>query len=213
MGVENPQVKSDLRNTRRGTTVAFPEDMTGQRSAPSLGRGIARWIRRHVTRDGRTLQQRLNRIADETWAADAGAAVRQPRLAINRTNGRLSHRVGVLVLTVAAVVILGIGGVNAAADSGPSSFTPLTQRPGSSHAILEGLRAAGEGALKVADGRESLAARQDFNKANRWTGPSTVPSQQRWPFRADPRRWPRLFANTTECTLSLDPITRRHWWR
>lgn len=32
-------------------------------------------------------------------------------------------------------------------------------------------------------------------------------------FAADPRRWPRLFANTTECTLSLDPITRRHWWQ
>jgi hypothetical protein len=35
----------------------------------------------------------------------------------------------------------------------------------------------------------------------------------RYPFMADPRRWPRLFANTTECTLSLNPITRRHWWQ
>lgn len=33
----------------------------------------------------------------------------------------------------------------------------------------------------------------------------------RYPFMADPRRWPRLFANTTECTLSLNPVTRRHW--
>lgn len=35
----------------------------------------------------------------------------------------------------------------------------------------------------------------------------------RYPFMADPRRWPRLFANTTECTLSLNPVTRRHWWQ
>jgi hypothetical protein len=35
----------------------------------------------------------------------------------------------------------------------------------------------------------------------------------RYPFMADPRMWPRLFANTTECTLSLNPITRRHWWQ
>jgi hypothetical protein len=34
-----------------------------------------------------------------------------------------------------------------------------------------------------------------------------------YPFMADPRRWPRLFANTTECTLSLNPVTRRHWWQ
>ena len=36
---------------------------------------------------------------------------------------------------------------------------------------------------------------------------------RRWPLRADPRRWPRLFANTTECTLSFDPVLRRHWWQ
>ena len=36
--------------------------------------------------------------------------------------------------------------------------------------------------------------------------------QRRWPFRANPRRWPGLFANTTECSLSFDPILRRHWF-
>jgi hypothetical protein len=36
---------------------------------------------------------------------------------------------------------------------------------------------------------------------------------RRWAFAAEPRQWPRLFANTTECTLSLSPITRRHWWQ
>lgn len=44
-----------------------------------------------------------------------------------------------------------------------------------------------------------------------WT-PAPAPPGRRWPFRADPRRWPRLFANTTECTLSFDPVLRRHWW-
>lgn len=37
-------------------------------------------------------------------------------------------------------------------------------------------------------------------------------THRRWPLRADPRRWPRLFANTSECTLSFDPVLRRHWW-
>ena len=45
-----------------------------------------------------------------------------------------------------------------------------------------------------------------------WVDSSAV-KLPRYPFMADPRRWPRLFANTTECTLSLNPITRRHWWQ
>lgn len=45
-----------------------------------------------------------------------------------------------------------------------------------------------------------------------WLDP-TAPKLPRYRFMADPRRWPRLFANTTECTLSLNPITRRHWWQ
>ena len=44
-----------------------------------------------------------------------------------------------------------------------------------------------------------------------WTPVDTNPPGRRWPLRADPRRWPRLFANTTECTLSFDPMLRRHW--
>ncbi len=39
------------------------------------------------------------------------------------------------------------------------------------------------------------------------------PPHRNWPFAADPRRWPRLFANTTECTLSFDPVLRRHRWQ
>lgn len=45
-----------------------------------------------------------------------------------------------------------------------------------------------------------------------WTPVDTNPPGRRWPLRADPRRWPRLFANTTECTLSFNPLLRRHWW-
>ena len=46
-----------------------------------------------------------------------------------------------------------------------------------------------------------------------WAPVDTGPPRGRWPLRADPRRWPRLFANTTECTLSFDPVLRRHWWQ
>jgi hypothetical protein len=46
-----------------------------------------------------------------------------------------------------------------------------------------------------------------------WRAPDADHVHRRWPLRADPRRWPRLFANTTECTLSFDPVLRRHWWQ
>ena len=51
-----------------------------------------------------------------------------------------------------------------------------------------------------------------FTLAKQWADSRAV-TLPRYPFMADPRRWPRLFANTTECTLSLNPITRRHWWQ
>ena len=46
-----------------------------------------------------------------------------------------------------------------------------------------------------------------------WSPVDAAPLGGRWPLRADPRRWPRLFANTTECTVSFDPVLRRHWWQ
>ena len=46
-----------------------------------------------------------------------------------------------------------------------------------------------------------------------WVTPEADQTYRRWPLRADPRRWPRLLANTTECTLSFDPVLRRHWWQ
>ena len=46
-----------------------------------------------------------------------------------------------------------------------------------------------------------------------WTPTDTSPPGGRWPLRADPRQWPRVLANTTECTLSFDPVLRRHWWQ
>ena len=46
-----------------------------------------------------------------------------------------------------------------------------------------------------------------------WRAATPDHTHRGWPLRADPRRWPRLFANTTECTLSFDPVLRRHWWQ
>lgn len=55
---------------------------------------------------------------------------------------------------------------------------------------------------------------QQARKTPRPVAPADVSHTGRhWPLRADPRRWPRLFANTTECTLSFDPVLRRHWWQ
>lgn len=48
-----------------------------------------------------------------------------------------------------------------------------------------------------------------------WTpdiGPPMWPWRLRRWFAAEPRRW-ALFADTTTCTLSLDPVLRRHWWQ
>ena len=45
-----------------------------------------------------------------------------------------------------------------------------------------------------------------------WSTAPVLPGR-RWPLRADPRRWPRLFANTTESTLSFDPVLRRYWFQ
>ncbi len=42
-------------------------------------------------------------------------------------------------------------------------------------------------------------------------GPPPGPPTKQW-LAADPRRWPRLFPDTTTCTLSRDPITGRHWF-
>lgn len=46
-----------------------------------------------------------------------------------------------------------------------------------------------------------------------WVDRKSSTKLPRYPFAADPRRWPRLFANTTECALSFSPVTRRHWWQ
>jgi hypothetical protein len=60
----------------------------------------------------------------------------------------------------------------------------------------------------------SSAASRRFTLLNArplWVDDAPHPPPHRsWRFAADPRRWPRLFANTTESTLSFDPILRRH---
>jgi len=59
--------------------------------------------------------------------------------------------------------------------------------------------------------RSELPIRQSWPPA--WRASDVDHAHRRWPLRADPRRWPRLFANTTECTSSFDPVLRRHWWQ
>lgn len=53
--------------------------------------------------------------------------------------------------------------------------------------------------------------RSDARRAT-WVTTQVLPGR-RWPLRADPRRWLRLFANTTEGTLSFDAVPRRQWWQ
>ena len=213
--IDNSRMKRHPSSPRRGITVASAEGMTGQRHAAILWRRIVWWIRRDATPGGWTLQRRLDPIVAEARTANAKTASGELRLSINRRkDSRLAHRrVVVRTLTVAALVILGIGGASAAMDSGPSSPGPPMQPAGRSTVLTEGIRAIGQSALKQADDRRHLSARHDSKTAARWVGSRAVPTGRRWPFRADPRRWPRLFANTTECSLSLDPITRRHWWQ
>ena len=188
--------------------------MAGQRLAAGFGRRIVRWIRRHAMPGGRALQQRLDRIAAEAQAADAQTATRKPRFSFDGSGRRLAHRVGIPVLTVAAVATLGIGGdVSAAPHSGPSLSPPLTQPSMGSQVLTDAVHAIRYSALEAADDTGHLAARHGSSRAAPWIGPVGRRSGARWPFRADGSRWPRVFANTTECTLSLDPMTRRHWWQ
>lgn len=59
--------------------------------------------------------------------------------------------------------------------------------------------------------RVSPSAPAVQRQSRAWPRPEPAVGR-RWPFRADPARWPRLFANTTECSLSFDPVLRRHWF-
>lgn len=120
---------------------------------------------------------------------------------------------GVRTLAVVALVILGIGGAGAAAESGPPSRERPAQPPRSIPVPAEGVQAIRPAVLSVDGDRGHLGAGRDWKPAIQWAGSTTAPTGRRWPFRADPRRWPRVFANTTECTLSFNPITRRHWWQ
>ena len=74
------------------------------------------------------------------------------------------------------------------------------------------MRAAPRVTLRIDPSVVASAARSVQAAPPPWGGIG-VTRLPRYPFMADPRRWPRLFANTTECTLSLNPVTRRHWWQ
>jgi hypothetical protein len=59
----------------------------------------------------------------------------------------------------------------------------------------------------------ALSDTQARNTLPPWRAAASARTHRRWPVRANPRRWPRLFATTTECTVSFDPVLRRHWWQ
>lgn len=66
--------------------------------------------------------------------------------------------------------------------------------------------------LKPASTVDPAAWTSSVRRTNSVWAASEPGYSRRWPLRADPRRWPRLFANTTECSLSFEPILRRHWF-
>lgn len=79
-------------------------------------------------------------------------------------------------------------------------------------ASAQDLRAAPRLALRIDPSVIASAAVSSRVPPRPWID-ADIARLPRYPFMADPRRWPRLFANTTECTLSLNPVTRRHWWQ
>lgn len=94
-------------------------------------------------------------IVAEARTANTKTARGGLRLSINRRkDSRPAHRVFVRTLTVAALVILGIGGASAAMDSGP----PM-QPAGRSTVLTEGIRCSSDRAtLGVMSGEKTLAA-------------------------------------------------------
>ena len=67
-----------------------------------------------------------------------------------------------------------------------------------------------------ADAGHSSCQRASSRRLPRWLvwAPADAGHPGRhWPLPADPRRWPRLFANTTGCTHSFDPVLRRYRWQ
>jgi len=114
--------------------------------------------------------------------------------------------------------------------SSPASNAGLRTRVGALAALLLVGGIAGDAAAQTTGGRtlsarsmappalghleHAVALSEERARPPRiqWARASDPPGR-RWPFRADPRRWPRLFANTTECTLGFDPLLRRHWWQ
>lgn len=118
--------------------------------------------------------------------------------------GFLSNNDGI---RVAAVV--GMGQLRShAAIAAAMLFVVFSAFP----ARAQDARAAPRVALRLDPSVVASAARSVQAPPPQWldAGVTRLP---RYPFMADPRRWPRLFANTTECTLSLNPVTRRHWWQ
>lgn len=102
---------------------------------------------------------------------------------------------------VAALLLFGMSIPTAEAQQTPSE-TRLARPPASAWTLGHVDRALALSDLRTRTTRPPI-----------WRVPAPDHAHRRWPVRADPRRWPRLFANTTECTLSFDPVRRRHWWQ
>lgn len=120
----------------------------------------------------------------------------------------------VIQTLVVSVMFVGEAGrvVTAAAFSDPLAAPPVAQAAVATQISTADRTADRQPPFTQPDVRKHLAAR-DLREPSRWIDPVPPLPGRRWPFRADPRRWPRLFANTTECTLSFNPVTRRHWWQ
>ena len=115
-----------------------------------------------------------------------------------------------LIIIAAVVLVEVVAGTEAGVQDAPRP-TPRTQPPALQQPITERPVATRPFRLEaLLEGLRGPIIPRDQTLRNQLR--MAPDPQRRWPFRADPRRWPKLFANTTECTLSFDPIRRRHWF-
>ena len=121
------------------------------------------------------------------------------------TSGRIAiylrHSASRIML--ATFVLVSVAGTRAEAQQSPTHPSPASSAFATSWTRL--------GLLDHALALRDVQARNA--RPPIWRPADVDHTHRRWPLRADPRRWPRLFANTSECTLSFDPVLRRHWWQ
>jgi hypothetical protein len=133
---------------------------------------------------------------------------------------RLSRLTFRVVVTALAGVTLNVGaGIRLAAAEWPQTAGETdTPRPPLhvSDTNADGIFHRAEASTRVTSPRaaDRLGPGRRLVSASLGRSARGVFASPRWwdRLRTDPRRWPQLWPNTTSCTLSLDPITRRHWW-